>query len=47
ELDGVVSMYHDPGRIALKLLGFERGVTVGGGLRGWRESGTGGMRGWE
>lgn len=32
ELDGVVSMYHDQGRIALKLLGFERGVTVGGGL---------------
>jgi 4-hydroxythreonine-4-phosphate dehydrogenase len=25
-------MYHDQGQIALKLLGFERGVTVGGGL---------------
>lgn len=32
ELDGIVSMYHDQGQIALKLLGFERGVTVGGGL---------------
>jgi 4-hydroxythreonine-4-phosphate dehydrogenase len=32
ELDAVVSMYHDQGQIALKLLGFERGVTVGGGL---------------
>jgi len=26
------TMYHDQGQIALKLLGFERGVTVGGGL---------------
>ncbi len=25
-------MYHDQGQIAMKLLGFERGVTVGGGL---------------
>lgn len=25
-------MYHDQGQIALKLLGFERGVTVAGGL---------------
>lgn len=32
ELDAIVSMYHDQGQIALKLLGFERGVTVGGGL---------------
>jgi len=32
DLDAVVSMYHDQGQIALKLLGFERGVTVGGGL---------------
>jgi 4-hydroxythreonine-4-phosphate dehydrogenase len=31
-LDGVVTMYHDQGQIALKLLGFERGVTVQGGL---------------
>ncbi|HEV8676247.1 MAG TPA: 4-hydroxythreonine-4-phosphate dehydrogenase PdxA [Methylomirabilota bacterium] len=32
ELDGIVSLYHDQAQIALKLLGFERGVTVGGGL---------------
>jgi 4-hydroxythreonine-4-phosphate dehydrogenase len=32
ELDGVVSMYHDQGQIATKLLGFDRGVTVSGGL---------------
>ncbi len=30
--DGVVTMYHDQGQIAMKLLGFERGVTVHGGL---------------
>ena len=30
--DGVVTMYHDQGQIAMKLLGFERGVTVQGGL---------------
>ena len=30
--NGVVTMYHDQGQIALKLLGFERGVTVSGGL---------------
>jgi len=30
--DGVVTMYHDQGQIALKLLGFDRGVTVLGGL---------------
>ena len=30
--DGVVSMYHDQGQIAMKLMGFERGVTVHGGL---------------
>ncbi|MBN1153146.1 MAG: 4-hydroxythreonine-4-phosphate dehydrogenase PdxA [Dehalococcoidia bacterium] len=30
--DGVVSMYHDQGQIATKLLGFNRGVTVCGGL---------------
>jgi len=28
----VVTMYHDQGQIAIKLLGFERGVTVQGGL---------------
>ena len=32
ELDAVVTMYHDQGQIALKLLGFERGVSVLGGL---------------
>jgi 4-hydroxythreonine-4-phosphate dehydrogenase len=32
EYDAVLSMYHDQGQIALKLLGFERGVTVLGGL---------------
>lgn len=29
---GLVSMYHDQGQIAMKLVGFERGVTVAGGL---------------
>ena len=32
DYDGVVTMYHDQGQIALKLLGFDRGVTVSGGL---------------
>jgi 4-hydroxythreonine-4-phosphate dehydrogenase len=32
DYDGVVTMYHDQGQIALKLLGFDRGVTVAGGL---------------
>jgi len=32
DFDGVVTMYHDQGQIALKLLGFHRGVTVQGGL---------------
>lgn len=30
--DAVVAMYHDQGQIAMKLMGFERGVTVQGGL---------------
>lgn len=30
--DGVVTMYHDQGQIAVKLLGFERGVSLLGGL---------------
>ncbi|KAL1410465.1 hypothetical protein Q8F55_004476 [Vanrija albida] len=30
--DGIVSMYHDQGQIAIKLLGFDGGVTVQGGL---------------
>jgi 4-hydroxythreonine-4-phosphate dehydrogenase len=32
ELDAIVTMYHDQGQIALKLLGFSKGVTVQGGL---------------
>jgi 4-hydroxythreonine-4-phosphate dehydrogenase len=32
DIDAVVTMYHDQGQIALKLLGFDRGVTVQGGL---------------
>ncbi len=30
--NGIVSMYHDQGQIATKLIGFDRGVTVAGGL---------------
>lgn len=30
--DGVLTMYHDQGQIAVKLLGFDRGVTMAGGL---------------
>jgi len=33
EYDGVLTMYHDQGQIATKLKGFNRGVTVTGGLR--------------
>jgi len=32
QLDSIVTMYHDQGQVAVKLLGFERGVTVQGGL---------------
>ncbi len=32
EFGGVVTMYHDQGQIAMKLLGFERGVTLAAGL---------------
>ncbi len=32
QFSGVVTMYHDQGQIATKLLGFDRGVTVAGGL---------------
>ena len=32
EFDAVVTMYHDQGQIATKLLGFERGVTLQAGL---------------
>lgn len=32
QFDGIVTMYHDQGQIAMKLMGFWRGVTVQGGL---------------
>jgi 4-hydroxythreonine-4-phosphate dehydrogenase len=32
QCDAIVSMYHDQGQIAMKLMGFDRGVTVQGGL---------------
>lgn len=32
DFDGVVAMYHDQGQIASKLIGFDRGVTIHGGL---------------
>ncbi len=32
ELDAVVTMYHDQGQIAMKLMGFSSGVSLGGGL---------------
>ena len=32
DFDGVVTMYHDQGQIATKLLGFDRGVTLLAGL---------------
>jgi 4-hydroxythreonine-4-phosphate dehydrogenase len=32
DFDAVVTMYHDQGQIATKLMGFERGVTLQGGL---------------
>ena len=32
EYQAIVTMYHDQGQIAIKLLGFSRGVTVQGGL---------------
>ena len=32
DFDAVVSMYHDQGQIAMKLMGFEEGVTLHGGL---------------
>lgn len=32
DFHGVVTMYHDQGQIAMKLLGFEQGVSVSGGL---------------
>ncbi len=32
EFDGVVTMYHDQGQIALKLKGFDQGITIAGGF---------------
>lgn len=32
EYDAIVTMYHDQGQIAIKLMGFKQGVTVQGGL---------------
>jgi len=32
EFDGVVTMFHDQGQIALKLKGFDEGITIAGGL---------------
>ena len=32
DVDGIITMYHDQGQIALKLMGFDRGVTVQGGI---------------
>ncbi len=32
DYDGVVTMYHDQGQIAMKLMGFDKGVTLSGGL---------------
>ncbi len=32
EVDGIITMYHDQGQIALKLMGFHKGVTVQGGI---------------
>jgi 4-hydroxythreonine-4-phosphate dehydrogenase len=32
DYDAIVTMYHDQGQIAMKLMGFSRGVTVQGGL---------------
>ena len=32
QCDAIVSMYHDQGQIAMKLMGFDRGVTIQGGL---------------
>ena len=31
DFDGVVTMYHDQGQIALKLKGFDGGITIAGG----------------
>ena len=36
DFDSVVTMYHDQGQIAMKLMGFEHGVTGGGQSAGHR-----------
>ena len=33
DFDGVVTMYHDQGQIALKLKGFDQGITIAGGFK--------------
>jgi 4-hydroxythreonine-4-phosphate dehydrogenase len=33
EFQGIVTMYHDQGQIAMKLLGFDQAVTIQGGLK--------------
>ena len=33
DYDGVVTMYHDQGQIALKLRGFDQGITIAGGFK--------------
>lgn len=35
EFDAVLTMYHDQGQIAMKLIGFDRGVTLVGGYPFW------------
>ncbi len=35
EFDAVLTMYHDQGQIAMKLIGFDRGVTLIGGFPFW------------
>ena len=35
EFDAVLTMYHDQGQIAIKLIGFDRGVTLIGGYPFW------------
>lgn len=32
DLDGILTMSHDQGQIAMKLMGFDGGVTIAGGL---------------
>ena len=32
DFDGVVTMFHDQGQIALKVVGFDEGITIAGGF---------------